>query len=180
MTTGMNISVLRRRPKLLELHERHLGLVGKVDVPAEVVREPEWLATLSGSIDVFRSCGPMHERGGWTASERLHSKVVPPSSESQEEMHAATKVLPPTPLLEAHTKLTEAPDLVGAPESKVKAAADFDARHAKFRAQMESTLVTLHRGIPWLPIAVPKLNAHLLPQRFRRACIPQSRHFARA
>ena len=40
---------LTDRPRLLALHERHMGLVGSLGLSDNQVHEPNWLATLAGS-----------------------------------------------------------------------------------------------------------------------------------
>ena len=81
MTTGDMMPTLSQRPRLLELHARHMEHVGRLsdELDAEVGRTPnaEWHAGIRRSLDVFASCGPLHERGGKTPTARLHSGMVP-------------------------------------------------------------------------------------------------------
>ena len=69
---------LVHRPRLLDLHTRHMALVGKLTSDLEAaVLDTEWYAGLQNSVDVFSACGPMHERAGLTPTQRLTTSFVP-------------------------------------------------------------------------------------------------------
>eukprot|EP00966_Prymnesium_polylepis_P035638 827789-Prymnesium_polylepis.1 len=77
MSTESMMPSLVHRPRLLDLHTRHMALVGKLTSDLEAaVLDTEWYAGLQSSVDVFSACGPMHERAGLTPTQRL-TTIVP-------------------------------------------------------------------------------------------------------
>ncbi|KAL1529152.1 hypothetical protein AB1Y20_000111 [Prymnesium parvum] len=84
MSTETFLPALSRRPRLLELHTRHLGLVGKS--AAELAAGTDDPLSLEGALrtlDVFRACGPLHERGGATPALRLASESPQDAGETE-------------------------------------------------------------------------------------------------
>jgi len=139
---------LTRRPRLLELHHRHMALVGREHMDGldtdvkEAVRDPAWFEGLGSSIDVFGACGPLHERAGLTPSERLRNSYVPQVQQQRQYVGA----LPPKLDLAAQPPLSTRRNLRGRSEKVAVATRKFDDNHSVNAKRMGRTLIALRHG----------------------------------